>query len=244
MSILKFDGQTSWFVTPDNKYGLSKYPVKNITNDNFSFLAEIDVNWDKMNPNDLTREGGVVIKNGLHMGLTVVKPKENEKYIKGTIWTTDESFGESGLRNYDVFLKVDSNKSENSETYKIGFSYNKEEKEFSIYCNGNWESNKFEGTLVDYSNAWLWFGASNPLESCPIDFKQFFYGEMYFASVFSKSLNKEEFDEVYNNKNNISNELNAVCCFDFQTQTPYKILDISCVGNNLIKFDKTWMDSI
>ena len=64
MNSLKFEGNGAWFVTPDNKYGLSKFPMKNITEGDFSFLTSIRVNWNKMNPNDNTREGGVIIKNG------------------------------------------------------------------------------------------------------------------------------------------------------------------------------------
>ena len=31
MNSLKFEGNSAWFVTPDNKYGLSTYAMKNIT---------------------------------------------------------------------------------------------------------------------------------------------------------------------------------------------------------------------
>ena len=244
MNSLKFEGNGAWFVTPDNKYGLSTYAMKNITDNDFSFLTEVTVNWDKMNPNDLTREGGIIIKNGLHMGLSVVKPNEDHCYIKGTIWAIDASHGTNAMKNYDVLLKVNWEPGDKLKKYKIGFSFKKNEKEFSVYCNGTWQSEKFEGSLIDYSNAWMWFGASNPLDSCPEDFRQFFNGEMYYAAVFSKFLNREEIEEVYSEPNNISKRLKPACAFNFERQTPYKILDIPSVGNNLIKFDKTWMDSI
>jgi hypothetical protein len=255
MNSLKFDGRSAWFVTPDNKYGLSTYAMKNITENDFSFLTEITVNWDKMNPNDLTREGGIIIKNGLHMGLSVVKPNEDHCYIKGTIWTSDiipttdttnlwETYSTSNLKNFDILVKVNWEPGDELKKYKIGFSFKKNEKEFSIYCNGTWHSKKFEGSLIDYSNAWMWFGASNPLDSCPTDFRQFFNGEMFYAAICSKFLNREEIDEVYNNPDTISKRLKPAAAFNFQKQTPYKILDITHVGNNLIKFDKSWMDSI
>ena len=244
MSSLKFDGTTAWFVTPDNKYGLSTYAMKNITDGDFSFLTEVTVDWDKMNPNDLTREGGIIVKNGLHMGLSVVKPNEDHCYIKGTIWTIDASLGENGMRNFDVLVKVNWEPGDELKKYKIGFSVKRKEKEFSVYCNGTWQSESYEGSLIDYSNAWMWFGASNPLDSCPIDFRQFFHGEMYYAATFYKFLDREEIDEVYNDKDNISKRLKPAAAFNFERQTPYKILDITGVGNNLIRFDKEWMDSI
>ena len=243
MSSLKFNGDEAWFVTPDNKYGLSTYPMKNITDGDFSFLTHVRVDWDKMNPNDLTREGGIIIKNGLHLGLSVVKPDNEHVYIKSTIWTRHPS-NPTEVKNYDILVKVNWKESDLNKSYKIGFSFKPKEKIFSVYCNDTWLTEKFEGDLINYSNAWLWFGASNPLDSCPKDFRQFFFGEMYYAAVFSKALSREEIVEVYDNQSNISKRLSPVCAFDFKRQTPYKILDISGVGNNLIRFDKEWMDSI
>jgi hypothetical protein len=244
MNSLKFEGNGAWFVTPDNKYGLSKFPMKNITEGDFSFLTSIRVNWNKMNPNDNTREGGVIIKNGLHMGLSVIKPDTEHIYVKGTIWTLDASLGSNGMKNYDILVKVNWEEGDYDKEYKVGFSFKRKEKEFSVYCNGTWLTEKFEGSLLDYSNAWLWLGACNPLDSCPEDFRQFFNGEMYYAAIFSKFLDRNEIDEVYNDPSNVSKRLKPVCVFDFQRQTPYKILDISENGNNLIRFDKEWMDSI
>ena len=244
MSSLKFEGNNAWFVTPDNKYGLSKFPMKNITENDFSFLTSIRVNWDKMNPNNNTREGGVIIKNGLHLGLSVIKPDNEHVYIKGTIWTMDASLGSNAMKNYDILVKVNWEDGDLDKEYKVGFSFKRKEKEFSVYCNGTWLTEKFEGSLIDYSNAWLWVGASNPLESCPEDFRQFFNGEMYYAAIFSKFLDRSEIEEIYNEPDDVSKRLKPTCIFNFKRQTPYKIVDISEVGNNLIRFDKEWMDSI
>lgn len=244
MNSLKFEGNNAWFVTPDNKYGLSKYPMKDITEGDFSFLTSVKVNWDKMNPNDNTREGGIIIKNGLHLGLSVIKPDNEHVYVKGTIWAADASLGSNGIKNYDVLVKVNWEEGDLDKKYKIGFSFKRKEKEFSVYCNGTWVSEKFEGSLIDYSNAWLWIGAANPLDSCPEDFRQFFNGEMFYAAIFSKFLDRSEIEEIYNQTDNVSKRLKPTCIFNFERQTPYKILDISSVGNNLIRFDKEWMDTI
>jgi hypothetical protein len=232
MSSLKFEGNNAWFVTPDNKYGLSKFPMKNITEGDFSFLTSIRVNWNKMNPADNTREGGIIIKNGLHLGLSVIKPDYEHVYIKGTIWTVDASLGSNGMKNYDILVKVNYEPGDLDKEYKVGFSFKRKEKEFSVYCNGTWLTEKFEGSLIDYSNAWLWVGAANPLDSCPEDFRQFFNGEMYYAAIFSKFLDRSEIEEIYNEPDDVSKRLKPTCIFNFKRQTPYKILDISEVGNN------------
>lgn len=244
MSKLQFNGDNAWFVSPDSKYGISRVPVKTITEGDFSFLAKIKVNWDMMNPNDNTREGGVIMKNGLHMGLSVIKPDNEHVYIKGTIWSVDASLGESGITNTDILLKLNWEDGDLEKDYEVGFSMKQKEKKFSIYCNGTWETKSYEGTLLDYSNAWLWIGTSNPLESCPIDFRQFFNGTIYNIGIFNKSLDKEEIVEIYEDFSNISKRLKPVATFDCQRQTPYKVLDISGNGNNLVKFDISWMDNI
>lgn len=241
---MKFNGNSAWFVSPDNKYGLSKFPAKKITDGDFSFLAKIKPYWDKMNPNDKSREGGVIIKNGLHLGLSVIKPDNDHVYVKGTIWTIDASLGSDGMKNTDILVKVNNEEGDLEKKLEVGFSFKKSDKEFSVYCNGTWHSKKYEGTLLDYSNAWLWIGSSNPLESCPEDFMQFYNGEIYNIAIFYKALDKEEIYEIYDDFENISKRLKPVCAYDFKKQTPYKILDITENGNHLIRFDKEWMSQI
>lgn len=244
MTKIPFHGDKAWFVSPDSKYGLSKMPAKNITDGDFSFLAKIKVNWDMMNPNNSTREGGVIIKNGLHMGLSVIKPDHEHIYVKGTIWTIDAALGADGMKNYDILLKVNWEPGDHDKIYEVGFSFKKNQKEFSVYCNGTWLTESYEGTLIDYSNAWLWLGACNPLESCPAEFRQFFNGDIYQAGIFNKALDKEEIIEIYKDFQNVSKRLKPVGLYDFERVTPYKALDISGNGNHLVLFDVTWMDSI
>lgn len=244
MSKLIFNGDSAWFVSPDSKYGLTHYPVKKITENGFSFVAKIKVYWDKMNPSDLTREGGVIIKNGLHLGLSVVKPNEDHFYLKAVIWTIDPNLGHNAMKDTDILLKLNNIPGDEDKEYEIGFTLKKEEKEISIFCDGRWKTEKYEGSLIDYSSSWLWIGASNPLESCPKEFNQFFYGEVSRVGIFSKSLDKDEILEIHENFKNVSKRLQPVALFDFERNTPYKSLDISETGNHLVKFDKTWMSNI
>ena len=67
---LRFNGKRAWFVTPENKYGLSKFPLRNITDSNFTFLVRAKVDWRVMdNHVGIGKECGIVVKNGKHLGL-------------------------------------------------------------------------------------------------------------------------------------------------------------------------------
>ena len=46
---MKFNGNKAYFLTPTNKYGLSKVEPKDITEDNFTYIARLTIDWDKMN---------------------------------------------------------------------------------------------------------------------------------------------------------------------------------------------------
>jgi len=240
---LRFNGKRAWFVTPENKYGLSKYPLRNITNSNFTFLVKTRVNWDVMDTNvEFGKECGILVKNGKHLGLSAVKSYDGEHaYAKGTIWTVMD---DGSIKNWDVLFKLNWEESDWDKEYNLAFSVNLEKKYFFVYGDGKISRIDYEGELVDYTTSWLWFGASNPLDSCPDEFKNFFYGDIINAGIYSSALTIDEIDKIYSDLENNFDLYNPVCFFDFRKRTPYKILDISNTGNNLIKFDTRWMDSI
>jgi hypothetical protein len=235
MSKLTFNRKDSWFVAPDNKYGLSKYPAKDITEGNFSFLARVKVNWDKMNPDNSSREGGIIIKSGLHMGLAAVKASEDDLYIQSTIWTYSDEFKGEKTQSHVIFQKV-----ENKNDYcNVCFTFDRYKNEHSLYFNGELVTEEFKGYLIDYTQSWLWVGVSNPLNTCPEEFRQFFNGEIYNVGIFSKCLNHQEIKKYFEDFNHFNPQSNAISLIDFKRQTTYKILDISGNGNNLVKnFDK------
>lgn len=235
MSKLTFNGKDSWFVSPDNKYGLCKYPVKNITEGNFSFLARVKINWNKMNPDNSTREAGIIIKSGLHMGISAVKASDEDLFVQSTIWTYSDSFKGDKTKSHVILQKV-----ENKDDYcNVCFTFNRDTSEHSLYFNGELVTEKFEGYLIDYTQSWLWVGVSNPLNTCPEQFRQFFNGEIYNIGIFSKSLNHQEIKKVFEDFSYFNPQSQPVSLIDFEKQTPYKILDISGNGNNLVKnFDK------
>lgn len=241
MNRIKFEGKDAWFIAPNNKYGLSRFPLGKITEDDFSFFVKVKVDWDKMSPNDRTNEGGIIVKNGLHLGITAFHPEPNQYYFKATVWSNVNVYGNDEVWNKDILVKIDRDEVDDSTEHDLGFSFSKKTNEFSVFHNGNWFTEKYDGSLVDYSTSWLWLGASNALESCPIEFRQYLFGEISLAGIFSKALDETEFMEVRDNFRNIPKRLKPVALFNFESITPYKVLDISKMGNNLEKFDITWM---
>lgn len=240
---LRFNGKRAWFVTPENKYGLSKYPLRNITNSNFTFFVKTKINWNLMDSNvAFGKECGIIIKNGKHLGLSAVKSYDGEHaYAKGTVWTT---MTDGSIKNWDILLKLNWDENDLEKEFDLAFSVNLDKKYFIVYANGKSSRLDFEGDIVDYTTSWLWIGASNPLDSCPDEFKNFFYGDIIYASIYNSSLDVLELDKICSDLENNFNLYNPVCWFDFKDRTPYKILDKTFTGNNLIKFDTRWMDSI
>ena len=262
MSNLNFNGKSGWFCPPKNKYGLSTKEVKDITLDNFSFLARVKPNWDRIRTIPYShKECGIIIKNGKHTGISAIVNEEGTKFfIKGTVWTKVESnvvmpvqdgdvleFKELAKNEEvptDILLRVNWGPNDLEKEFDLGFTYNKKEKKLSLYCNGQWETKTFEGELIDYSNSWLWVGVCNPLESCPEEFRHFYFGTMNYVGIYQECLTKEEIVNTFKDTTTINKNLNPVCIFDFEKHTPYKVLDVTYNGNNIIKFDKTWMHSI
>ena len=90
MSKLIFDGNSSWYISPDSQYGLSTYPIKKLTTDNFSFIVKVKIDWTKLDGSEEKNQYGVVTINGMHMGINVYKGPNSECYIRGKIWTEDD----------------------------------------------------------------------------------------------------------------------------------------------------------
>lgn len=235
MSKLSFDGKTSWFISPDSQYGLSTYPIKKITTDNFSFVTKVKIDWDKMDGNGETNQSGIVMINGMHMGISAFKSALSECSINAKIWTEDETGNNIEYVNSIYITNLD-------DELEIGFSVDIENNQTFIYCNGQTRTLQLHGRIVDYSNALFWVGASMPLKYIDFKYHHFLFGEISYVAVVPKILTSDEYKTLFSDyKNNPINK-NSVAAFNFEEQTPYKVLDISGNGNNLIKFDNAWME--
>jgi hypothetical protein len=236
-----FKGKESFFVPPNNKYGLNFGDVINFTNGNFSFVTRVSIDKDEIIKHTKETgqiEYGIIMKNGLHCGISVVcSIHENPVnfYAKGTIWTKN---GTDEHKFVDILINSDNPDVEDTGFLDIAFSYDKDEKFISLYCNGAFEKKLFNEEPVDYTNSYLWVGAANPLDDCPPEYRSFFYGKIHYGAIYKKCLSHNSIQKVFKNIEVVDSNYKPLCVFNFTNQTPYKILDISDNGNHLIKFDR------
>lgn len=246
MNNLILNGNEAWFCPPRNKYGLNTNEIKYVTFDDFSFVTSIQVDWVGLDTNLPRKEGGVIIKNGKHLGISVIKfdtnnSDMNDYFIKGTVWSKHENGNELPT---DILLPILYSEKNIDTRLDISLSYDKNSNKLTLYCNGRFEEKIIKGKLLDYSTSWLWVGVSNALESCPIDLRYYFYGIINYVGIYQTCLTNDDLVSIFSNYKKINYSFNPICVFDFEKQTQFKVLDISKSGNNITKFDSAWMDSI
>ena len=97
---LRFDGQTTYILPLTNKHGLSRFkPEKLLTEDSFSFCCTMQVEWDNI---DSEKAGGVIAFNGMHTGIMVRHPSEDDYFIQADIWVEEDGIA----KPKQVFYKV------------------------------------------------------------------------------------------------------------------------------------------
>ena len=234
-----FDGSRGYFVTPINRYNLSLYPPVNFTDESFTMVSRVKIDYDKMNEDTHTKECGIIIKNGMHLGISVFvigKGSEKKLYVKGQGWVVDEN-GENQFVDivHDVSTIQDY-------FIDISFVHDKKTKTFQLYVNDDITLRKrYDGELCDYRNAWLWIGCSNALSSCEEIHKQYFYGDIEYTAVFGKSLSKKEVLSLFKQYKH-TEEMKPIITCNYKKTTDYKIEDTSGNGNHPILHNRIWMD--
>ena len=238
MSLLDFNGDVVWFCPAKNKYNLSLKSVDDITNGDFTFISKFKVDWEGLDKNIPFREGGIVNKNGKHVGLSVFRLGIDDYFVKGCIWTNNG--GVDDVLNEIVVKLNDTDIDINSEI-NLAFSYSKQDSKIRLILNNEIYEKDIEGSVIDYSNTWLWVGACNAFKSCDIQYRNYFHGEISFVSIYENYLDLEKITNIFDSNHKVYDEYQPVCIFDFKNQTPFKVLDVSMNGNNLVKFDDEWM---
>jgi hypothetical protein len=189
-----------------------------------------------MNKDDLTKEGGIVVKNGMHCGLMAFRDHKDMCYIRGCIWVT----GPDGLPMLiDRCIEVQ----DTQKVFELSFTHIKSEKKIIIGDQGFFLDRVYEGDIVDYSTSWFWVSCCNALESCDEEHRNYLRADIDMIGIFGKALNPDEITNVFKNEK-VDESLKPVGFFDFKKTTPYKIYDESKNGNNLVKFDNAWFDNV
>jgi len=236
------NGDSVWFVPPTSIYGLSKVSSRHLTNNDFTFLCQIKVDWGKMIENSDTQEAAIMIKNGKHLGMTVMKTGDNFRVLKGAVWLQNDNNDEKSICEIIIPLNDTRNSYNISDGYiNCVFSYDIINNKLRLIANDFEKIIDVPSELIDYTASWLWIGCANPLESATNQHRHHFFGEYTKIGIYQKYLSNDEIKEAFDNI--INPEHKAVAYYDFKETTPYKILDITNNGNNLNKYDKQWMDS-
>ena len=193
MSLLDFNGEFAWFCPAKNKYNLSLKSVDDITLGDFTFVSKFKVNWDGIDSNLPWREGGIVNKNGKHIGLSVFKYETGQCHVKGSIWTNNGQIDD--ILN-DIVIQLNDDEFDINSEINLALSYSKSDSKMQLVCNGEVREKIIEGDIIDYSDTWLWVGAGNAFKSCDVGYRNFFHGEISYVSIYENYLDFEKISNI------------------------------------------------
>lgn len=225
---MKFDSSKLYFIHPVEKYGLTISPIRGITSTDFTFLASVTPDWNKMNDEDVDDTFGLMCLNGKHLGI-FCKTFGNKYYIGIEGWVKGDS-GDEYVSLYEEVFDLNS-------TIDIGFVY-KSKSMIKLYLNNKFKHIKINNELIDdYKSSIFWVGCATAQHNYDEKFRHYYHGEFKYSSVHSKSLKLSEIYRIFSSIDNISSidhiKYNTIFMTDFKTYTPYKILDNTMNGNHL-----------
>lgn len=209
---IKIDRENYYYIPNENKHSLSLYNVKNLYEDDFEIMVRFKVDWrsfTKHNP-----VGGVVVKNGMHMGIFTKKDYlegENYYYIVVKVWVVEN--GNNNLK--ELKCEVDKDL-----VYEVKLTHNKELKQIIYVCNDYLDVIVYNEKICDYKNNMLWYGCSMGFGN---DWNEHFHGELIESYISIKD-NIRVFETT------------------FDKVTEFKVFDESEMGNHLINFPKESRD--
>ena len=241
--MIEFKGDSCYFVVPESKYGLSEIIPKYVTENNFTFCIGCKPDWKNMKEGENSAEGGLLMKNGKHMGLSCFV-SGGKRYFRATLWVQDRKGFVSCVEKQLPVTHEDEDKE-----YFISFRHDLRKKKIVIGNYNHYEELEYPAASpIDYSNSWLWVGAANAFNSCAPEHRQYFRGSISYVSVHAEYLSNLDIKKMYGNITSIS-ELKklqndkTVLFSDLKIKTPYKVFDNSDNGNHLIVYDEAWLES-
>jgi len=239
--MIKLNGRDCYFVIPESKYGLSTIIPKYVTDDDFTFMVKCKPQWSMMKEGNWSQEGGLVIKNGMHMGISCFV-NGGDRYFKGTLWLENRKGEKNCIEHHFLVSGEDKDKE-----YFISFRHSIKEKKLVIGNYDHYKVTRYSAERpIDYSDSWLWIGAANAFKSCDEEHKHYFRGEISFVGVWGEYLSDSDIQNISENCGNIKNMKKiqndkTVLFSNFKTRTPYKVYDDSDNGNHVILYDEAWL---
>lgn len=206
--MIKFDGDSSYYIPNQSRNRLSQFEISKLCKDNFKIQTKVKIDWDKLDTTQ--RANGIVVLNGMDMGIFCKLTEDGKKLIMAETWTQVSKIAEPE----QLVVGVE------GDTFDIELDYILNKK-MTLTING--QENLIDlktQNVVDYSSSTLWIGCCNnsiyEFEYVVPEFlKGNLNGEMYSLKIYSR-------DKV-------------VAEYDFEEQTEFKVRDISNNGNNLLR---------
>ena len=216
---LKTHKENFYFIPAKNKNSLNLYSVEDLFQNDFEIMAKVKVDWDDFPTGE--EVGGIIAKNGEHMGLFAYKlwvEQTCEYVIMAKIWTIENE--ETVMK--DLYIKVDEApkphevKKKPDYIYNLKLTHNLNDKKITFTCDEEIVEYNYTGKICDYTNSMLWFGCGMGMGD---EWNQNFYGEFLESYI------------------SIKDGYKIFEC-DFTQVTEFKAFDKSWNGNHLVKFDE------
>jgi hypothetical protein len=235
---MKFLKNECLYITPDNKYDLLRNSIKYLTNDDFTILVRFKPDWDSMKPNDISSEGGLVAKNGMHCGLMVQTDCINgvDIYAGKCIFFSEIELGNPIANEAIIDLSKD------KEWYEFSMRHDLKNKKVNFTYDNISKDISYVGDIVDYSHSWIWIGACCGFNFFDETHRYYFNGDIDYVGIFQSNLSNESIEHYFKNSEiSMINETHkTIVLSNFKNSTPYKTKDDSGNGNNLIIFKDEW----
>jgi len=216
---LKTHNENVYFIPTKNKNSLNLYSVEDLFQNDFEIMVKVKVDWEKFPTGE--EVGGIVAKNGEHMGIFAYKlwvEQTCEYIVMAKIWTVEN--GETVMKDLCIkvgeALKPHEVMGKPHYIYNLKLTHNLKDKKITFTCDDNIEEYNYTGKICDYTDSMLWYGCSMGMGD---EWNQYFYGE-FLESYISVKDGYKIFES------------------DFTQVTEFKAFDQSWNGNHLVKFDE------
>ena len=216
---LKTHKENCYFIPTKNKNSLNLYSVEDLFQNDFEIMVKVKVDWEKFPSGE--EVGGIVSKNGEHMGLFAFKnwDKQTCEYIlMAKVWTEEDK----EVIMKDLCFKVGEApkpheaKKKPDYIYNLKLTHNLSDKIITFTCDEEVVEYNYTGKIRDYTDSMLWFGCGMGMGD---EWNQNFYGEFLESYI------------------SIKDGYKIFEC-DFTQVTEFKAFDKSWNGNHLVKFDE------
>ena len=216
---LKTHKENCYFIPTKNKNSLNLYSVEDLFQNDFEIMVKVKVDWEKFPSGE--EVGGIVSKNGEHMGLFAFKnwDKQTCEYIlMAKVWTEEdkEVIMKDLCFKVGEALKPNSTEKRPDYIYNLKVTHNLSDKIITFTCDEEVVEYNYTGKIRDYTDSMLWFGCGMGMGD---EWNQHFYGE-FLESYISVKDGYKIFES------------------DFTQVTEFKAFDQSWNGNHLVKFDE------